>query len=199
MKSASPAALLFLGLLAAGCASTKTIEEPGAGARTLPPVQEAPRPAPVPPPAFVYPAVRDGRPAGDLVPGRTTLEGAQKMLPAAPGAGPQKPEGFPEVRVGKVPPQPVTIYEPDRTDYGLLVNAAGLLVMIEDHRPPIAGMSRADLLRKYPALKETDKAVDALEMQGEIAPCIGMIVLLGEPDEKVEETAFAYTCAPSRP
>src|SRR5690242_4111022 len=63
---------------------------------------------------FHYTAVlRNGKKIGDLVPGLSTLADVVKMFPAAPRdypGNPRPPAGFPEVKIGKVRPEPSTVY-----------------------------------------------------------------------------------------
>ncbi len=192
--------LVVYAALGAGCASTRTeFGSPAPAAASAPasgPVQARPAPPPVPAGPFTLTARRaDGSVAGALVLGETTFDGAKRLLPPATGDGaPAAPEGFPHVRVGAVAPAPTLAYTAANAPYELYFDAARRLVLVQDHRTELAGLSTDELAKRYPQLHETERDVDALELQGEIAPCVALLVLVGQPGAKVEDAAYAYTC-----
>src|ERR1700732_192749 len=108
---------------------------------------------------FHFPAVlRSGKKVGDLVPGISTLKGVVKMFPVAahdyPG-NPRPPAAFPEVKIGKVQPEPTTVYNPLHTSYALFFDDNDKLVIIEDAHPPLAGLGPEAIHQRYPKLKGT--------------------------------------------
>ncbi len=186
--------------LIAGCASTRTTFGPAVPAapvaHTAGTVPPRGTPTPVPAGPFSIAARRaDGSVAGSLVLGETTFDGAKRVLPPASGEGaPAAPEGYPQVRVGAVAPAPTLAYTAANAPYELYFDAARRLVLVQDHRTDLAGLSTDELAKRYPQLRETERDVDAVEMQGEIAPCVALLVLVGQPGAKVEDAAYAYTC-----
>jgi hypothetical protein len=157
-------------------------------------------PAPAAEP-FHYPAVlRSGKKIGDLVPGLTSLDDAVKMFPVAPQdyrGNPRRPTGFPEAKIGKVVPEPATVYNPPETSYALFFDDNDKLVIIEDAHPPLAGLGPEAVHKRYPKLKGTGHDERVIELQGQIEPCIVMMVLFSIETRKVTKVAYAFTCPTS--
>jgi hypothetical protein len=147
---------------------------------------------------FHFPAVlRSGKKVGDLVPGISTLKDVVKMFPVAaqdyPG-NPRQPATFPEVKIGKVQPQPTTVYNPLHTSYALFFDDNDKLVIIEDAHPPLAGLGPEAIHQRYPKLKGTGHDERVIELQGQIEPCVVMMVLFSAATRKVTKVAYAFTC-----
>lgn len=147
---------------------------------------------------FRYSAVlRSGRKVGDLMPGISTLDDARKMFPAAaadyPG-NPRPPVDYPEVKVGKFEPHPTTVYNPPESSYALFFDDNQKLVILEDARPPIAGTGPREIHRRYPMLKDTGNDEHVIELQGQIQPCVVMMVLFKAQTRKVSRVAYVFTC-----
>ena len=71
--------------------------------------------------------------------GLSALRDVVKMFPAAPQdypGNPRPPAGFPEVKIGKVQPEPATVYNPPETGYALFFDDNDKLVIIEDAHSP---------------------------------------------------------------
>ena len=147
---------------------------------------------------FHYPAVlRSGKKIGDLVPGLSALPDVVKMFPAPPQdypGNPRPPAGFPEVKIGKVQPEPATVYNPPETSYALFFDDNDKLVIIEDAHSPLAGLGPETVHRRYPKLKGTGHDERVIELQGQIEPCIVMMVLFSAQTRKVTKIAYAFTC-----
>jgi hypothetical protein len=160
-------------------------------------VEFAPLPACAAEP-FHYPAVlRSGKKIGDLVPGLSALPDVVKMFPAPPQdypGNPRPPAGFPEVKIGKVQPEPATVYNPPETSYALFFDDNDKLVIIEDAHSPLAGLGPETVHRRYPKLKGTGHDEQVIELQGQIEPCIVMMVLFSAQTRKVTKIAYAFTC-----
>jgi hypothetical protein len=150
---------------------------------------------------FHYPAVlRGGKKIGDLVLGLSALPDVVKMFPAAPQdypGNPRPPAGFPEVKIGKVQPEPATVYNPPETGYALFFDDNDKLVIIEDAHSPLAGLGPKTVHQRYPALKGTGHDERVIELQGQIEPCIVMMVLFSAQTRKVTKVAYAFTCPTS--
>jgi hypothetical protein len=150
---------------------------------------------------FHYPAVlRSGKKIGDLVPGLSALPDVVKMFPAAPQdypGNPRPPAGFPEVKIGKVQPEPATVYNPPETSYALFFDDNDKLVIIEDAHSPLAGLGPEAVHQRYPKLKGTGHDERVIELQGQIEPCIVMMVLFSAQTRKVNKVAYAFTCPTS--
>ena len=147
---------------------------------------------------FHYSAVlRNGKKVGDLVPGISTLEGVIRMFPAAkenyPG-NPRPPIGYPEVKIGKVQPEPATVFNPPGTSYALFFDDNDKLVIVEDARSPLAGLGPQAVHKRFPALKDTGHDERVIELQGQLDSCIVMMVLFSAQTRKVTRVAYAYTC-----
>jgi hypothetical protein len=150
---------------------------------------------------FHYPAVlRGGKKIGDLVLGLSALPDVVKMFPAAPQDYPGNPRptaGFPEVKIGKVQPEPATVYNPPETGYALFFDDNDKLVIIEDAHSPLAGLGPKTVHQRYPALKGTGHDERVIELQGQIEPCIVMMVLFSAQTRKLTKVAYAFTCPTS--
>ena len=107
------------------------------------------------------------------------------------------PTGFPEVKIGKVVPEPTTVYNPPKTSYALFFDDNDKLVIIEDAHPPLAGLGPEAVHKRYPKLKGTGHDEKVIELQGQIEPCIVMMVLFSVETRKVTKVAYAFTCPTS--
>lgn len=150
---------------------------------------------------FHFPAVlRSGKKIGDLVPGLSALADVVKMFPAAPQdypGNPRPPTAFPEVKIGKVEPEPATVYNPPETSYALFFDDNNKLVIIEDAHSPLAGLGPEAVHQRYPKLKGTGHDERVIELQGQTEPCIVMMVLFSAETRKVTKVAYAFTCPTS--
>jgi hypothetical protein len=150
---------------------------------------------------FHLPAVlRSGKKIGDLVPGLSALDDVVKMFPAASQDYPGNPRpavSFPEVKIGKVEPEPATVYNPPETSYALFFDDNDKLVIVEDAHSPLAGLGPEAVHQRYPKLKGTGHDELAIELQGQIEPCIVMMVLFSARTRKVTKVAYAFTCPTS--
>jgi hypothetical protein len=147
---------------------------------------------------FRYSAMlRGGKKVGDLTPGISTLNDVIKMFPAAardyPG-NPRPPVSYPEVKIGKFEPQPTTVYNPPESSYALFFDENQKLVIIEDARPPLAGSGPQEIHRRYPMLKDTGHDEKVIELQGQLQPCVVMMVLFKAQTSMVTKAAYVYTC-----
>ena len=150
---------------------------------------------------FHFPAVlRSGKKIGDLVPGLSALDEVVKMFPVAPQdypGNPRPPVGFPEVKIGEVRPEPATVYNPPESNYALFFDDNDKLVIIEDAHSPLAGLGPKVVHQRYPKLKGTGHDERVIELQGQIEPCIVMMVLFSAQTRKVTKVAYAFTCPTS--
>ncbi len=150
---------------------------------------------------FHFPAVlRSGKKIGDLVLGLSALADVVKLFPAAPQdypGNPRPPAGFPEVKIGKIQPEPATVYNPPETGYALFFDDNDKLVIIEDAHSPLAGLDPEVIHKRYPKLKDTGHDERVIELQGQIEPCIVMMVLFSAQTRKVIRVAYAFTCPTS--
>ena len=150
---------------------------------------------------FHFPAVlRSGKKIGDLVPGLSALADVVKMFPAAPQdypGNPRPPAGFPEVKIGKVEPEPTTVYNPPGTSYALFFDDNDKLVIIEDEHSPLDGLGPETVHQRYPKLKGTGHDERVIELQGQVDPCVVMMVLFSAATRKVTKVAYAFTCKTS--
>ncbi len=174
-RSGAPVVFLLCTFIAAAAASVAIATEP-----------------------FHYPAVlRSGKNVGELVPGISTLDGVVKMFPAAPQnypGNPRPPIGYPEVKIGKVQPEPATVFNPPGTSYALFFDDNDKLVIIEDAHSPLGGLGPEAIHQRFPALKDTGHDERVIELQGQIDRCIVMMVLFSARTLKVTRVAYAYTC-----
>jgi hypothetical protein len=155
------------------------------------------RPALAAEPFHFSAVLRSGKKVGDLMPGLSSLADVVKMFPAAPPdypGNPRPPIGFPEVKIGKVQPEPVTVYNPPETSYALFFDDNDKLVIIEDAHSPLAGLGPRAIHRRYPKLRNTGHDERVIELQGEVEPCIAMMVLFSAGTREVSKVAYAFTC-----
>ena len=150
---------------------------------------------------FHFPAIlRSGKKIGDLVPGLSALNDVVKMFPAAPQdypGNPRPPAAFPEVKIGKVEPQPTTVYNPPETSYALFFDDNDKLVIIEDAHSPLAGLGPEAVHKQFPKLKDTGHDEQVIELQGQTEPCIVMMVLFSAATRKLTKVAYVFTCPTS--
>lgn len=183
------AMLAFVVAFATSCVMTCAIAGVLAFATAMPALAAEP---------FHFPAVlRNGKKVGDLIPGLSSLADVVKMFPAAPQnypGNPRPPAGFPEVKIGKVQPEPAIVYNPPKTSYALFFDDNDKLVIIEDAHSPLAGLGPRDIHRRYPKLKNTGHDERVIELQGQVEPCIAMMVLFSAYSRKVTKVAYAFTC-----
>jgi hypothetical protein len=182
-----PAAAMFafVAIFIATCATTFVMT--GADAR----------PALAAEPFHFSAVLRSGKKVGDLMPGVSSLADVVKMFPAAPPdypGNPRPPVGFPEVKIGKVQPEPVTVYNPPETSYALFFDDNDKLVIIEDAHSPLAGLGPQAIHQRYPKLRNTGHDERVIELQGQVEPCIAMMVLFSAGTRKVTKVAYAFTC-----
>ncbi|HZO80305.1 MAG TPA: hypothetical protein VFB33_01300 [Candidatus Binataceae bacterium] len=148
---------------------------------------------------FRFPAVlRTGKRVGDLIPGVTSLNDALRMFPAAPRdfpGNPRAPVSFPVAKLGDVQPEPTLVYNPPDTTYALFFDDNSKLVIIEDARPPLRGLGPREIHKRYPMLKDMGHDERVIELQGEVRPCVVMMVLFDAASRKVSAIAYAFTCA----
>jgi hypothetical protein len=149
--------------------------------------------------AFAYPAVLlDGRRVGDLILGETTLEQAVRMFPPIPPGGPgapRPPRGYPPVKIGQVIPRPTLVYSPWMSLYQLYFDENRRLVIIVDGgQSALRGRSRAEVSSQFPQLQETANYGIEIELQGELRPCITLMVLVNTSTNTVGDIAYAHTC-----
>jgi hypothetical protein len=152
---------------------------------------------------FAYPAVLlDGRSAGNLILGQTTVEQAVRMFPAAPSGyegNPRSPRGFPEAKVGQVSPKPTVVFNPWMTLYLLYFDSNRRLVIVVDGgKSRFRGSSQQEMLSQYPQLKETYRDSLEYEMQVEVQPCVTLMLLISSRGNMVGDIAYTYTC-PTQP
>lgn len=148
---------------------------------------------------FRFPAVlRSGKQVGDLVPGVTSLDDAIKMFPPAlpdyPG-NPRPPISIPVAKLGGVQPAPKLVFNPPETGYALFFDNNDKLVIIEDARSPLRGLGPRIIHQRYPILKDMGHDERVIELQGQVRPCVVMMVLFDAATRKVGAVAYAFTCA----
>lgn len=144
---------------------------------------------------FIFHAVLvDGQKAGDLILGQTTLEQAVKIFPNPPfpsyEGDPRPPRGYPQVKAGKIKPK--FVYNPWNTMYALYFDENNKLIIVvelESQR-----VKKQDIISRYPQLKETSRDLESYEMQGEIKPCITLMVLFRSNDDTIDQMAYVFTC-----
>jgi hypothetical protein len=121
-----------------------------------------------------------------------------RCSPPRPYPGnPRPPAAFPEVKIGKVQPEPATVYNPPDSSYALFFDDNDKLVLIEDAHSPMAGLGPKAVHQRYPELKGTGHDERVIELQGQIEPCIVMMVLFSASTRKVTKVAYAFTCPTS--
>lgn len=137
----------------------------------------------------------NGKKAGTLVLGRTTLDEAVKMHPEAPfepydgdvrpaEEDPAAPDGLPELKL---------VYNPWQTMYSLYFNDEKKLVMISELKE-LGKLSEKDLLKEYPGISETYRDKRTIEYRSSLVPCVTLTARVGADKRWVEEVSFAYTC-----
>jgi len=148
--------------------------------------------------SLAFPTFADRLLVGEVVLGETTLRDAIRLFPPTYGEGaPRRPRGFPMARAGKVQPKPARVFNPSATMYALFFDRNDRLVIFEELGDELEQQPVADVLSKYPALHETQRLKGERELQGEIAPCV-VLMLLVDDDDRVKNVAYAYSCPTNR-
>jgi len=144
--------------------------------------------------SLAFPVFADYRWVGEVVLGETMLEDAVGLFPPTLGEGsPRRPHGFPVARAGKFQPKPVRVFNPYKTMYALFFDRNDRLVILQELGDVLEQQPVADLLSKYPVLRETQRLKDERELQGEIAPCV-VLMLLVDGDDRIRSAAYVYSC-----
>ena len=91
-------------------------------------------------------------------------------------------------------PEPATVYNPPGASYALFFDDNDKLVIIQDGHSPLAGLGPEVVHRRYPKLKGTGHDERVIELEGQIEPCIVMMVLFSAQTRKVTKVAYAFTC-----
>jgi hypothetical protein len=145
--------------------------------------------------SLAFPAIADYRRVGEIVLGETTLQDAVGLFPPTRGEGsPRRPHGYPVARIGKVQPEPVRVFNPYQTMYALFFDRNDRLVILQELGDEFEQQPVADLLAKYPVLRETRRLTNERELQGEIAPCV-VLMLHVDRDDLVQAVAYVYSCS----
>lgn len=148
--------------------------------------------------SLAFPAFAEYLWVGEVILGETMLRDAVGLFPPTYGEGaPRRPRGFPVARAGKVQPKPVRVFNPSKTMYALFFDRNDRLVVLQELGDELEQQPVADLLAKYPALRETGRLKGQRELQGEIAPCVVLMLLVDE-DDRVTNVAYAYSCPTHR-
>lgn len=137
----------------------------------------------------------NGKKAGALVLGMTTLDEAMRMHPEAPfkpydgdvrqaEEDPSAPGGLPELKF---------VYNPWQTMYSLYFNEGKRLVMVSELKE-LGKLSEKDLLKEYPGIAETYRDRHTVEYRAQLGPCVSFIARVGAAKGWVEEVSYAYTC-----
>lgn len=145
---------------------------------------------------YVFDSVlTNGKKAGALVLGKTTLDEALRMHPEAPfkpydgdvrpaEEDPSAPGGLPELKF---------VYNPWQTMYSLYFNEGKRLVMVSELKE-LGKLSEKDLLNEYPGILETYRDRHTVEYRSQLGPCVSFIARVGAAKGWVEEVSYAYTC-----
>ena len=62
---------------------------------------------------------------------------------------------------------------------------------------PLAGLGPQAIHQRYPKLKGSGHDQRVIELQGQIEPCIAMMVLFSAETRKVTKVAYAFICPTS--
>ncbi len=192
---------LLVLILVSSCASTQTKDKVSSQEDQL-------KSAPFQP--FIIPAVlMDGKKAGDLVLGQTTLKQALQIMPPWPGYPPkplpreQFEKAAPELehlgKVGEVLKRAKKGYNPMKAMYILIFDKNEKLVIVQ--RDFLDKEEKEEVGKIYDQhrnqLKEVYRDSEVERMQGEIQPCITLEVFLDIKKLKSGEpfrAGYVFTC-----
>ena len=152
---------------------------------------------------MAFPAVTaDGKSAGTLQLGQTTLAEAKQMLPPPPAdvaqGQPRTPDGYPRPTRGEVIPKPTLVYNPWKTSYQLFFDANQRLVALVDGGSAFLGKPVATVAKQYPDLHETVRELPFSEQQAQVGPCATMLVMASTSDTTVSDVAYVFHCATTK-
>ena len=151
---------------------------------------------------IAFPVTVDGRPAGTLHLGQTTLAEAQQMLPPPPAGisegQPRPPGGYPRPSRGEVIPKPTLVYNPWKTMYQLFFDSNQRLVSFVDGSSTFLGKPVASVSKQYPDLHETVRELPFSEQQAQIPPCTTMLVMVSTGDTTISDVAYVFHCATTK-
>lgn len=137
----------------------------------------------------------NGKKAGTLVLGKTTIEEALKMHPEAPFKpydGDVRPAEEDPSALGGLP-ELKYVYNPWQTMYSLYFNDEERLVAVSELKE-LGKLSEKDLLKEYPGLSEAYRDNRTIEYRSSLGPCVVLTARVGSATRWVEEVSFAYTC-----
>ncbi len=180
---------LVLAILVAGCATGPSKPEAATAAASSQ--------------FMAFPAVTvDGKSAGTLRLGQTTLAEAKQMLPPPPAGvaegQPRTPDGYPRPSSGEVVPKPTLVYNPWKTTYQLFFDANQRLVAFVDGTSAFLGKPVAAVAKQYPDRHETVRELPFSEQQAQIGPCTTMLVMASTSDTTVSDVAYVFHCATTK-
>ena len=144
--------------------------------------------------SLAFPAFVERRWVGEVVLGGTTLHEAIQLFPPTHGEGaPRRVREYPTARVGKVQAKPVRVFNPYATMYALFFDRNDRLVILQELGDVLEQQPVAEVLSRYPTLRETQRRRDGRELQGEIAPCV-VLMLMVDSKDRVQAVAYVYSC-----
>jgi tetratricopeptide (TPR) repeat protein len=151
---------------------------------------------------FIFPAVIGvyRQRVGNLILGITTMNQAEKLLPAWPGHGPNR-VGRGEVDISRDLVEEFNIkylFNPMFADFilGFNKNRKLVLIIVSFWDDENAREKLTNMINKY-QLKEMLRDSNGIKMQGEIMPCVRIEIFLSseaDSDMPVESAGYFYTC-----
>lgn len=135
---------------------------------------------------------------GELVLGKTTLSGARRMLTpgAASSVSRTEPRKLPLERaweVGGVTLRPRWQLDPGKDYYQLYFDDNERLIFALD-RNERPGISRIDLLARYPRALRVQQSDSYDQFQVDVQPCITLTALIDRKRDHVLQFGYAWTC-----
>jgi len=135
---------------------------------------------------------------GELILGKTTLAGARRMLtpgdtsPVSP-AGPRRLPAEWAWEVGGVTLRPRWQLDPGRAYYQLYFDDNERLIFALD-RNERPGISRIDLLARYPRALRVQQSDSYDQFQVDVQPCVTLTALIDRKRDHVLQFGYAWTC-----
>jgi hypothetical protein len=134
---------------------------------------------------------------GELVLGKTTLAGARRMLtPGDTGLASARLKPLVDAlawEVGGITLRPRWSLDPGKEFFELFFDENQRLIFVLD-RTPRPGVSRIDLLARYPRALRVQQSDSYDQFQVDVQPCITLTALIDRKGDHVLQFGYAWTC-----
>ncbi len=136
----------------------------------------------------------DGKVAGRLELGKTTVETAQHLFDeAGVGLGPERQNNA-RFTIGPLSLTPERLFVPPASHYQLYFASNGLRLVVVDSAPVDLPHSGKEFLHHFPAARETGRTQFSYEVQLPLSECVNLAALFNSISDSLESVVYGYSC-----